>query len=148
MAGAAARWRDQVTETVLLVEDDPIVQSLLFDVLADAGYKVLIAGDGAQALVVVARMDFPADLLLTDLMMPRMGGRELACQLQTMYPAMRVIYMSGYTEDAALHDDAEAGRVTFLQKPFIPTDILRTIRAVLASASAETAVRRRPSLTV
>jgi signal transduction histidine kinase/ActR/RegA family two-component response regulator len=127
------------TETVLLVEDDPVVQLLLYDVLVQAGYKVSVAGDGAQALALVERMDVTPDLLLTDLVMPRMGGRELARELQPFYPAMRQIYMSGFTEDVALYDDAEAGRVTFVQKPFTPNDILRTIRAVLAPASVEQA---------
>jgi DNA-binding NtrC family response regulator len=78
-----------------------------------------------------------------------MGGRELARQLESIHPELRVIYMSGYTQDAALYDDAEAEQITFLQKPFTPNDVLQTIRAVLAPASAEqTAVRRRPSLTV
>ena len=129
-AAAAALSRDQVTGTVLLVEDDPEVQSALLRILAQAGYEVLVAGDGAEALVVVARMDFPPDLLLTDLIMPRMGGRELASQLQFMYPALRVIYTSGYVQDTALYDDAEAGRVTFVQKPFTPNDVLHTVRTV------------------
>jgi two-component system, cell cycle sensor histidine kinase and response regulator CckA len=129
------------TETVLLVEDDPVVQSLLLDVLVPAGYEVLVAGDGAEALVVVARMEFPADLLITDLIMPRIGGRELAGQLQPMYPGMRVIFMSGYPQEPALYDDAAAGRVTFVQKPFTPDDVLRTIRAVLASPAAAQARR-------
>jgi two-component system cell cycle sensor histidine kinase/response regulator CckA len=124
------------TETVLLVEDDPEVQSLLLRVLVQAGYEVSLAGDGAEALVVAARMDVPADLLITDLIMPRMGGRELASQLQFMYPALRVIYTSGYTQETALYDDAKAGRVTFVQKPFNPNDVLQTVRTVLARPTA------------
>jgi CheY-like chemotaxis protein len=133
MAAASALPGDQVIETVLLVEDDPDVQAVLLRILVQAGYEVLVAGDGAEALVVAARMDFPPDLLITDLIMPRMGGRELASQLQSMHPALRAIYTSGYVQDAALYDDAEAGRLTFVQKPFQPNDVLRTVRAVLAA---------------
>ena len=132
MAAAAALSRDQMTGTVLLVEDDPDVQAVLLRILVQAGYEVVIAGDGEEALVMAARMDSPADLLITDLIMPRMGGRELASQLQLMYPALHVIYTSGYVQDAALYDDAKAGRVTFVQKPFNPHDVLRAVRAVLA----------------
>jgi CheY-like chemotaxis protein len=127
----SALSRDQVMETVLLVEDDPDVQAALLRILGEAGYEVLVAFDGAQALVIVARMEFPPDLLLTDLIMPRMGGRELASQLQFMFPTLRVIYTSGYTQDEALYDDAAAGRLTFVQKPFKANDVLRTVRTVL-----------------
>jgi signal transduction histidine kinase len=119
------------TETVLLVEDDQVVQSLLLDVLVRNNYEVVAASDGAQALAAAARTDVPPDLLLTDMVMPGVGGRELANELQTLYPEMRAIYMSGYSQDASLYESAASGQITFLQKPFTPDDILRTIREVL-----------------
>jgi signal transduction histidine kinase/CheY-like chemotaxis protein len=135
-------------ETILLVEDDQVVQSLLLDILARHGYQVVVASDGAQALEAAARIDLGPDLLVTDLTMPGMTGRDLACRLQSGYPGLPVIYISGHNQDAVLNEDDESRRNTFLQKPFTPNEILRTIRDVLnATNDGDTERRRRKSPT-
>jgi signal transduction histidine kinase/ActR/RegA family two-component response regulator len=126
------------SETVLLVEDDQVIQALLLEVLSQEGYDVLAASDGAQALALAARSELHLDLLITDMTMPGMSGRELAHRIQPLQPGLPVIYISGYSQDPTLGEDAQAGRITYLQKPFTPTDILRTIRTTLTPPGTHT----------
>jgi CheY-like chemotaxis protein len=135
---------DGGSETVLLVEDDLVIQALLVDVLRRDGYEVMAAGNGAEALALIELSDRSPELLITDMAMPGMTGGELASLLRPLYPSLRVIYMSGYNNDAALSEAAETGEVTFLQKPFTPSEILGTIRSVLAlpAGSARPLVHR------
>jgi two-component system cell cycle sensor histidine kinase/response regulator CckA len=140
-SASAASAATRGSETVLLVEDDRVARALLFDVLTQHGYDVLVASDGEEALAVAAEADVPPDLLITDVVMPVIGGRVLAERMQSVHPEMRVIYISGYTQDSALYEAAEAGLITFLQKPFKPDDILRTIRAVLPPPAEPSAAR-------
>jgi signal transduction histidine kinase/ActR/RegA family two-component response regulator len=121
------------SETVLLVEDDPVIRSLLADVLVRDGYDVIAAGNGSEALALVESGDLSPELLITDMAMPGMGGLELAGLLQPRYPSLRVICMSGYNHDTALSEAADSGQIVFLQKPFTPAEILRTTHAVLAA---------------
>jgi signal transduction histidine kinase/ActR/RegA family two-component response regulator len=118
-------------ETVLVVEDVEVVRSLLRKILEDKGYEVITANGGAEALESVRTLIRPVDLLLTDMVMPGMGGRDLCKELHVLYPELRVIYMSGHTQDAALHHEAEAGEVDFLQKPFSVNTLIETVRRVL-----------------
>jgi len=119
------------SETILLVEDEPSVRMLVRTTLESKGYKVLEAEDGGAALEVAARHGDSIQLVLTDLVMPRMSGRELAAMLALSHGVTKVLYISGYTDNVALqHGDLEPG-AAFLQKPFTPDALARKVREVL-----------------
>jgi CheY-like chemotaxis protein len=121
-------------ETVLLVEDEESVRALTRRVLQAKGYAVLEAANGPDALALVARHAGPLHLLVTDVVMPRMSGRELATRLEEVRPGVKVLYVSGYTDDAVVrHGVLEAGAM-FLQKPFSPDALARKVRDVLTPA--------------
>ena len=118
-------------EVVLLAEDEPQVRELAARILADLGYVVLEASDGREALKTAERHPGIIDLLLTDIVMPRMTGRELARRLRLARPETRVLYMSGHSEDAvALHGESVRGS-GFIRKPFSPESLGRAVRDVL-----------------
>ncbi len=117
-------------ETVLLVEDGDTVRALAVEVLRRHGYRVLEAENGLDALSVAAQHDGPIHLMVSDLVMPHLSGHELASRLAEVRPDMRVLFMSGYTEHAAVHRDLTAG-AAFLQKPFAPDRFARKVRTVL-----------------
>ncbi len=117
-------------ETVLLVEDEDIVRKLIARILQDAGYTVLEAANGEQALSLLQNQNASIHLLLTDMVMPKMNGRELAKKFRLLYPQSRIIYMSGYVEDEKIRAEIAQGDA-FLQKPVSHTAILRKIRKVL-----------------
>ena len=119
------------SETVFLVEDEPVVRLLVQRVLERSGYKVLDAENGRQALDILGKHEGPLDLLITDVVMPQMGGRELAEQIRPQRPDLRVIYMSGYTDDAILHHGVLDPGMHFLHKPFTPDLLTRKVREVL-----------------
>ena len=119
-------------ETILLVEDDDGVRGFVRTVLAEAGYTVLEAEDARRALEVSARHGEPIHLLLTDVVMPRMGGRALAERMLALRPSVRVIYMSGYTDDAIVRHSVLDPGTEFIEKPLAPGALLARIRAVLA----------------
>jgi PAS domain S-box-containing protein len=119
------------SETVLLVEDEEAVRRLAGEVLRTRGYAVLEARHPGEALLLGERHPGPIQLLVTDVVMPQMGGRELAERLRTARPELRVIYMSGYTGDVAvLREVAETGE-RLLAKPFRPDDLVARVRAIL-----------------
>jgi CheY-like chemotaxis protein len=120
------------TETVLLVEDDAPVRDMTMRVLESHGYRVLAAGDGLEALQIGQQHDGPIHLLLTDVVLPQMNGRELAEELLPGRPEMRVLYMSGYTDDAIAQHGVLAPGISFVAKPFSIEDLTRTVREVLA----------------
>ncbi len=120
------------TETLLLVEDDEAVRALIRHVLQEYGYTVLHACGGADALRVAAEHKEPIDLLVTDVVMPAMGGRELAERLQSQYSGLKVLYVSGYTDDAVMRHGIMQERVNFLQKPFSPVSLAHKVREVLS----------------
>jgi PAS domain S-box-containing protein len=123
---------DRHEATVLVVEDETVVRDLLREALEGAGYRVLDASDGEEALRVAGRHPGAIDLLVTDVVMPRLGGRALANRLLSERPGMRVIFMSGYSNDA--RDLPEfAGTADFLQKPFPPSHLVDRVRSRLAS---------------
>ena len=119
--------------TVLVVEDDPLVRAIARRTLTEAGYSVLDAEDGQQALAIVARNQ-RIDAVLTDVAMPDLGGRELAQQLSTVLPGVPVIFMSGYTDDDLTRRGLLEAGIPFLEKPFSPQDLARAVRDVLDGA--------------
>ena len=119
------------TETVLLVEDAAAVRAVARQVLQRQGYNVLEASDGEDALHLAARYQGTIDLVLTDVVMPRAGGRELAERLLTVRRDTRVLYMSGYTDDSVVRHGILEGGVAYLQKPFSPEGLARKVREVL-----------------
>jgi PAS domain S-box-containing protein len=119
------------TETILVVEDEEPLRRLSRRILESRGYTVLDAGNGHEAIAVMARHGDDIDLLLSDIVMPNMGGRELVERLLPVYPSLRVLFMSGYTEDMMLqHRIAELG-ITVLEKPFTPETLARMVRSAL-----------------
>jgi len=122
-------------ETVLLVEDDEEVRSLVRMILLRNGYGVLEARDGEHALTVAEGYARPIHLLLTDVIMPRMDGRELAKRFTTLYPQTRVLIMSGHTDEAVMSRDVFGPDTVFLGKPFLPSELLRKVRQALDGAA-------------
>ena len=127
------------TETILLAEDQPEVSAIACAVLERYGYRVLEASNGDQALQILRTHQGPIHLLLSDVVMPSMSGPELARLVQLKQPGIRVLYASGYTDDAIVRHGVLDPGVAFLQKPFTPTALLRKVREVLdAPTAAET----------
>ena len=129
------------SETVLLVEDEDAVRALAREVLRRHGYAVLEARHGVDALSVVERHADPIDLMITDVVMPHMSGRDLAERLSAARPAMKVLFMSGYTDHAVVHRDLTPG-TAFLQKPFTPDVFARKVRQVLDEQAARSSTDR------
>jgi signal transduction histidine kinase/ActR/RegA family two-component response regulator len=118
-------------ETILLAEDDDALRSLGARVLGAFGYKVLVARTGADALRIVAEHVGPIDLLATDVVMPEMSGGQLVEKVLRARPGIRVLYMSGYTDDEVMRRGVIDGATAFLQKPFTPDMLAHKVRAVL-----------------
>lgn len=118
-------------ETVLVAEDDERVRRLVREVLEHYGYNVLSAVSGDDALELAERQSGTIDLLLTDVVMPKMSGRRVADQLRALQPAMKVLYMSGYTDESIVHHGVLDPDTPFLQKPFTPQALARKVRDVL-----------------
>jgi CheY-like chemotaxis protein len=123
------------TETVLVVEDEPALRSLLVSVLADTGYVVLEAPDGPAALEVADGFKGPIHLLLTDVVMPQLSGRDLAARLAARRPELRIVYMSGYTDDEVLRHGVQHDSVPFLAKPFTVLELAERLREALDSGA-------------
>jgi PAS domain S-box-containing protein len=121
------------SETVLLVEDDLAVRQVIRWALTQKGYTLLEAQDGAAALNLVANQPGPIHLLLTDVIMPAMSGKELARQVVQIRPDIKVLFMSGYTNESIAHHGVLDPNIAFLQKPFTPISLARKVRAVLDS---------------
>ena len=120
------------SQTILLAEDDGAVRRLARDILANQGYKVLDARDGDEALAIARRYSNVIDLLVTDVVMPGLSGRDLAVRLTLERPNVRVLYTSGYTENVMMHSGFEHG-LTLLAKPFLPADLLRKVKETLGT---------------
>jgi two-component system cell cycle sensor histidine kinase/response regulator CckA len=133
------------SETILLVEDEPDVRTLASEVLTEHGYTVLQGRHGNEALEVSARHPGPIHLLLTDVVMPQLGGRELAARLRAVRPDTRVLFTSGYIDDGILrHRVSPSERTPLLAKPYTPDALLRRVRELLdAPAPPERVVPRR-----
>jgi CheY-like chemotaxis protein len=128
---AVSRTAAGGSETVLLVEDEDSVRELVRDTLASKGYRVLEAQNGQGGLAAAAMYDGKIDLVLTDVVMPGMGGRELVQQLLPLRPGIKVLYLSGYTEDAIVNEGTIESGKFFLQKPFTLQNLTRKVRDVL-----------------
>lgn len=126
----------EITETVLLVEDESSVRVLATRILREAGYRVLIAANGADAQSQFDRHESLIDLVLTDVVMPGVGGPELLAHLHARNPTLPVLYMSGYTEQSIATRVGLDRGLPFLQKPFTATELLQGVRAALNGASA------------
>ena len=122
------------TETILLVEDDEAVRKATCDLLHGFGYNVLEARDGEDALLVSSQHPEPISLLVTDVVMPRLGGPALAEQLLALRPGLKTLYISGYTDRTVMRSDVAHEPVAFLHKPFSPASLGAKIREVLHSS--------------
>ncbi len=127
------------TETVLVAEDEPGVRSLVHASLRLKGYTVLEAGNGTEALALAERHSGPIHLLLTDVIMPQMNGRELSERLKARRPGLKVLFMSGYTDDAVLRHGVVTEDLQFIQKPFTPSALAGKMRTVLDARDAKAA---------
>jgi PAS domain S-box-containing protein len=119
------------SETVLVVEDEEVVRGLARRILEQAGYLVVEASRADQALRFCSARAADVDLLLTDVVMPEMSGKELADKLKSQYPKLKILFMSGYTDEAIVHHGVLDPSVEFLQKPFTPATLVRKVRDVL-----------------
>ncbi|HVW00195.1 MAG TPA: PAS domain-containing protein [Planctomycetaceae bacterium] len=132
-AGIAAPREDfpHGSETILVVEDDSAVRQLTSRILSGCGYRVFESSDGVEALAFCERSTESIDLLITDVVMPKMGGHELVERLLKLRPSLGVLYISGYTDGATLNPGGPATGTQFLQKPFTPQALARRVRDIL-----------------
>jgi PAS domain S-box-containing protein len=124
------------SETVLLVEDEESVRELVRETLKSKGYSVMEAGDGVAGMKAAESYQGRIDILITDVVMPGMSGRELAQRVAAVRPQIKVLYLSGYTEDAIIHEGVLDPGTAFLQKPFTLHALARKVREVLRGESA------------
>jgi CheY-like chemotaxis protein len=119
------------TETILLIEDEEHVRAVSRAILARSGYNVVEVHNPAEALELCEKPSKPIHLVLTDIVMPKMSGPELAKRLRLLRPDIKVLYMSGYTDDTIIRHGMLDPKTAFLQKPFTPEDLRRKVRDVL-----------------
>jgi len=122
-------------ETILVVEDEPAVRALAVQVLRGRGYQVQEAINGEEALRLVKGREREIALLITDVIMPQMNGKELADRLQSIHPDLKILYASGYTENTIVHHGVLEPGVTFLSKPYTPTVLARKVREILDNSA-------------
>jgi len=127
------------SETILLVEDEAEVRRLVASVLGRNGYRVLEAPDGAEAMQFAADHSGVIDLVVTDVVMPHMSGSELAKRLRAARPGIRILYVSGYTDDKLSEHVLQGRGIAFLQKPFTSSTLLWKLRQVLEERPDESA---------
>lgn len=126
--------RRPATETLLVIEDEPAARELVAEILRREGYLVLGAGDGAEGVEVARSSREPIHLLLTDVVLPKLGGRAAAEHIRAIHPGIKVLYMSGYTDnEVSRHGVLDPG-IVLLQKPFTPDDLVRRVGEVLEEA--------------
>lgn len=119
------------TETILVVEDEENVRELTLRILKKQGYRVLEARDGNEALLLFKGKGESIDLILTDMVMPGMSGRQLVDQLKTIHKDLKMLYMSGYTENAITHEGILEEGTNYIQKPFTLEKLAMKVRQVL-----------------
>jgi DNA-binding NtrC family response regulator len=123
--------------TILLVEDEEALLNLTADILTDCGYKVLTAGDGAQALKMARSLDEPIHLLLTDVKMPKLGGAALARNISSLRPETRILFMTGHAERGSGSEGTLPPCAESIQKPFSRDVLVRQVRQILEIASMQ-----------
>jgi DNA-binding NtrC family response regulator len=143
-AGAEKRSANVMrgTETILLVEDDPQLRQLSSSVLTHCGYNVLTASSPEEGLAICKSNHRDIGLLVTDVVMPRINGRQLAEQIQQVCPNIRVLYISGYTDNAIVHYGVLDPGLWFLPKPFTLSALVAKVREVLDSSTATSPANR------
>lgn len=119
------------SETILVAEDEDNLRNLVCEILRSHGYNVLEAANGGSALLKCEKYKKPIHLILSDVVMPEMSGAELVERLLPIHPEMKVMYMSGYTDDAVIRHGILEEKVHFLQKPFSPNSLLEKVRNIL-----------------
>jgi two-component system cell cycle sensor histidine kinase/response regulator CckA len=119
-------------ETILIVEDEASVRTLCASVMEQLGYQVLVAGGGLEALEKCRQYPARIDLLLTDVVMPGMDGRELASRIVGLRPNIKTLFCSGYTGEAVVHSGALIEQDVFLQKPYTPRGLAKAVRTILS----------------
>jgi DNA-binding response OmpR family regulator len=119
------------TESVLVVEDELMVRELVTEILEAEGYEVMAAHRGYDALRLSSEYPGAIDLLITDVVMPEMSGRELAERLLEQHPKTKLLFISGYTDDAIVRYGISVAEMAFLQKPFTPDELIRKVRDIL-----------------
>jgi DNA-binding NtrC family response regulator len=119
------------TETILVVEDEQALRHVATRILQSAGYTVLMAGSGEEALLLLERHDGPVHLMMTDVVMPGMSGRNLASSLAEVHPEIKVLYASGYTDDTILRHGVLEEATHFIGKPHSRATLTRKVREVL-----------------
>ena len=137
---AAAPVLPRGNETVLVVEDTESLRDLTRELLEEQVYTVLMAADGEEALALCRERTDTVHLLLTDVVMPKLGGGDLARLLQESRPRLRVLYMSGYTSGAVLKQGLLEGEISLLEKPFTSEQLARAVRRALDSGPRGTPV--------
>jgi signal transduction histidine kinase/CheY-like chemotaxis protein len=121
-------------ETIMVVEDEEIVRKLVHTILQENGYNVLVATDCAEALQQSENLDDEIHLLISDVILPQMSGKELADRISLSRPSTKILYMSGYTDDAIVHHGVLDEGIEFIQKPFNPNDLLNRVRRIIDNA--------------
>ena len=122
-------------ETILLVEDEPSLRELISDYLGNAGFTLVTAKNGSDGLAKAKAHAGPIHLVITDVVMPGMGGRELADQLKASHPETPVLFMSGYADDAAIQRVISERTDHYIEKPFELNSLARKVREVLSNGS-------------
>jgi len=129
------------TETILLAEDEDGVRTLIAHILCTSGYTILEAHDGEEALAMCRAYEDRIHLLITDMVMPQMSGRQLVDQFGALRPAAKVLYLSGYTDDVVVGDELVREDVAFLYKPFTAIALACKVREVLDSKCVDLKIR-------
>jgi CheY-like chemotaxis protein len=119
------------SETVLLVEDEAVVRALARHILTSCGYTILEAADGREAVRVAEQHPARIDLVVSDVVMPYLGGRQLVERLAAVRPGLKILFTSGYTDDAVVRHGVLEAEYAFLQKPFTPTALAQKVREML-----------------
>jgi len=132
----AAPVRAEGTERILLVDDDPAVLTIVSSMLAKRGYEIIGATDGAEAIGLFETRDRPIELVISDLIMHGLDGRETTDRIRAIDPTTKVLYMSGYTDDATIRSGALTAGTGFIQKPFSSDDLANRVRELLDHVAA------------